>query len=120
MGEAKWKKNRQPNLMLNIIEKIDKKRIGVLTTKNGSIATPFFMPIATRGAVKNIISEELKNIGAEIVLGNAYHLWLRPGDELVKKAGDLHRFMDWDGPILTDSGGFQVFSLGAKAEKNFG
>ena len=120
MGEAKWKKNRQPNLMLNIIEKIDKKRIGVLTTKNGSIATPFFMPIATRGAVKNIISEELKNIGAEIVLGNAYHLWLRPGDELVKKAGDLHRFMDWDGPILTDSGGFQVFSLEAKAEKNFG
>jgi len=106
--------------MLNIIEKIDEKRIGVLMTKNGSIATPFFMPIATRGAVKNVIPKELKNIGAEILLGNAYHLWLRPGDQLVKKAGGLHCFMDWDGPILTDSGGFQIFSLGSKAQNNFG
>jgi len=77
------------------------------------------MPIATKGAVKNILPSELKEIGAEIVLGNTYHLWLRPGDKLIKRAGGLHEFMDWDGPILTDSGGFQVFSLGARAEQRF-
>jgi queuine tRNA-ribosyltransferase len=78
------------------------------------------MPIATKGAVKNISPEDLKEIGAEIVLGNTYHLWLRPGDELVAKAGGLGKFMNWDGPILTDSGGYQVFSLGARAEGKFG
>lgn len=92
----------------------------IIKTRNGEIETPFFMPIATRGAVKNLLPQELKEIGAQIVLGNTYHLWLRPGDELIKRAGDLHKFMDWDGPILTDSGGFQVFSLGARAKKNFG
>lgn len=106
--------------MLSIIRKKEKLRIGKLKTKSGEINTPFFMPIATRGVVKSIIPDELKEVGAEIVLGNTYHLWLRPGDELIAKAGDLHKFMDWSGPILTDSGGFQVFSLGARAEKNFG
>jgi len=96
------------------------RRLKTIKTKSGVIKTPFFMPIATKGAVKNLLPEELREIGAEIVLGNTYHLWLRPGDELIKKAGDLHKFMNWSGPILTDSGGFQVFSLGARAEKNFG
>ncbi|PIR73425.1 MAG: tRNA guanosine(34) transglycosylase Tgt [Candidatus Moranbacteria bacterium CG10_big_fil_rev_8_21_14_0_10_35_21] len=90
-----------------------------IETKSGVINTPFFMPIATKGAVKNLTPEELKEIGAQIVLGNTYHLWLRPGDKLIKKAGDLHKFMNWDGPILTDSGGFQVFSLGARAQQRF-
>ncbi len=97
-----------------------KRRIGQLKTMHGVIDTPFFMPIATKGAVKNITPLELKEIGAQIVLGNTYHLWLRPGDELVRRAGDLHQFMAWDGPILTDSGGFQVFSLGARAQNKFG
>ncbi len=82
-----------------------------IKTKHGVIQTPFFMPIATRGAVKNITPEELKELGAQVVLGNTYHLWLRPGLEIMKKAGGLHQLMKWDKPILTDSGGFQVFSL---------
>lgn len=96
------------------------QRAGELVTRNGVITTPFFMPIATKGAVKNITPEELKTIGAEIILGNTYHLWLRPGDELIARAGGLHHFAHWSGPILTDSGGFQVFSLGARAKTNFG
>lgn len=78
------------------------------------------MPIATRGTVKHLTTDDLHMLGAEIVLGNTYHLWLRPGDDLIARAGDLHRFMCWDGPILTDSGGFQVFSLGARAGERFG
>ena len=88
-----------------------RQRKKILRTKSGVIHTPFFMPIATRGAVKNLMPSELKEIGAEIILGNTYHLWLRPGDKLIKKAGGLHKFIGWDGPILTDSGGFQIFSL---------
>lgn len=99
---------------------IGKRRVGELATKSGSIQTPFFMPIATKGAVKHILPDEVRALGAEIVLGNTYHLWLRPGSDLIARAGDLHRFMDWPGPILTDSGGFQVFSLGARALKRFG
>ena len=95
-------------------------RRGTLETAHGRISTPFFMPIATKGAVKHLLPHELRELGAQIVLGNTYHLWLRPGHELIARAGDLHSFMDWDGPILTDSGGFQVFSLGARAEKTFG
>ncbi len=86
-------------------------RTGVFTTSRGEVKTPFFLPIATRGAVKGLTTEEVKNIGAEIILSNTYHLWLRPGREIIKSAGDLHQFMNWSGPILTDSGGFQVFSL---------
>jgi queuine tRNA-ribosyltransferase len=84
------------------------------------INTPFFLPIATKGAVKNLAPEELRELGAEIVLGNTYHLWLRPGERLVKRAGGLHRFMNWDGPILTDSGGYQVFSLAGKRKSRRG
>lgn len=84
----------------------------LIDTPHGLIQTPFFMPIATRGVVKGLTTEELKKLGATIVLGNTYHLWLKPGLEIIKKAKGLHSFMDWDGPILTDSGGFQVFSLG--------
>lgn len=80
-------------------------------TSHGNIETPFFMPIATKGSVKAVTSEELRAVGAQIVLANTYHLMLRPGMAVMKKARGLHRFMAWDGPILTDSGGYQVFSL---------
>ncbi|MCK4905644.1 tRNA guanosine(34) transglycosylase Tgt [bacterium] len=97
----------------------DKKtgaRAGILHTSRGDVETPAFMPVGTQGTVKTIIPEELKSIGAQMILSNAYHLALRPGAELIAKAGGLHKFMHWDGPILTDSGGYQVFSL-AKLRK---
>ena len=93
-----------------------KARAGKIETPRGSIHTPIFVPVGTLGTVKAMTSEELKDIGAEIILGNTYHLHLRPSDSLVAKLGGLHRFMNWDRPILTDSGGFQVFSL-AKLHK---
>lgn len=86
-------------------------RRGRLKTAHGSIETPIFMPVGTAASVKTMIPEELKEIGAQIILGNTYHLYLRPGHELISRAGGLHKFMHWDRPILTDSGGFQVFSL---------
>lgn len=89
-----------------------KARVGLLHTPHGTIQTPVFMPVGTQATVKTMNPEELKEIGAEIILSNTYHLYLRPGHELVQKAGGLHKFMNWDRPILTDSGGFQVFSLG--------
>lgn len=87
-------------------------RRGLLETGHGKIRTPFFMPIATRGAVKTLSSEEVRSLGAQIVLSNTYHLLLRPGSDGIKKLGGLHKFMNWSLPILTDSGGYQVFSLG--------
>ncbi len=89
-----------------------KARLGKLHTPHGVIETPIFMPVGTKATVKTMTPEELKNIGSQIILGNTYHLYLRPGHELIDEAGGLHKFMNWDGPILTDSGGFQVFSLG--------
>jgi queuine tRNA-ribosyltransferase len=86
-------------------------RAGVLHTAHGDVPTPAFMPVGTKGTVKAVDPEELRALGATIVLGNTYHLHFRPGDDLVAELGGLHRFMGWDGPILTDSGGFQVFSL---------
>jgi queuine tRNA-ribosyltransferase len=86
-------------------------RAGVLTTAHGEVATPAFMPVGTKATVKSVDPDELRAIGAEIVLCNSYHLHFRPGVELIAELGGLHRFMAWDGPILTDSGGFQVFSL---------
>ncbi|MDP2631296.1 MAG: tRNA guanosine(34) transglycosylase Tgt [Candidatus Uhrbacteria bacterium] len=86
-------------------------RRGQLRTSHGIIETPFFMPIATRGAVKTLTSEDVSALGAQIVLSNTYHLLLRPGSDGIKKLGGLHKFMNWNGPILTDSGGYQVFSL---------
>ncbi|KAA9299950.1 MULTISPECIES: tRNA guanosine(34) transglycosylase Tgt [Aerococcus] len=92
-------------------EKHTGARLGRVTTPHGSFETPIFMPVGTLATVKGLSPEELKGLGAEIILSNTYHLWLRPGDDIVKEAGGLHQFMNWDRPILTDSGGFQVFSL---------
>lgn len=86
-------------------------RVGRISTDRGSITTPVFMPVATRAVVKTLTPEELEDIGAQILLGNTYHLFLRPGVEVIAAIGDLHRFMNWQRPILTDSGGFQIFSL---------
>ncbi len=88
-------------------------RAGRLVFERGAVATPAFMPVGTQGTVKGMTPEELRETGAEIILGNTFHLMLRPGAELIRAAGGLHRFMHWDGPILTDSGGFQVWSLKA-------
>jgi queuine tRNA-ribosyltransferase len=88
-------------------------RRGTLCLAHGKVETPAFMPVGTYGSVKAMSPDEVKEIGAHIVLGNTFHLWLRPGLEVIEAHGGLHRFMNWDGPILTDSGGFQVFSLGA-------
>ncbi|HLD45021.1 MAG TPA: tRNA guanosine(34) transglycosylase Tgt, partial [bacterium] len=88
-----------------------KARCGEIHTKHGRIKTPIFMPVGTAGTVKAITPQMLKELSAQIILGNTYHLFLRPGHELIQKAGGLHKFMAWDGPILTDSGGFQVYSL---------
>ena len=87
-------------------------RRGTLDLAHGKLETPAFMPVGTYGTVKAMSPLELKDMGAQIVLGNTFHLWLRPGLEVIAAHGGLHRFMGWDGPILTDSGGFQVFSLG--------
>jgi len=88
-------------------------RVGKIHTPHGVIETPVFMPVGTQGSVKSLSQEDLRLLGVSIILGNAYHLYLRPGMEVMKAAGGLHQFMGWDRPILTDSGGFQVFSLGA-------
>src|SRR5919201_4733999 len=86
-------------------------RAGVLSTPHGEVPTPAFMPVGTKATVKTLHPDELRELDAQIVLGNTYHLHFRPGDELIAELGGLHRFMAWSGPILTDSGGFQVFSL---------
>jgi queuine tRNA-ribosyltransferase len=91
-------------------------RRGRLTTPHGVVETPIFMPVGTQATVKAVHPDELQSLGAQIILGNTYHLWVRPGTEIIKEAGGLHKFMNWDRPILTDSGGFQVFSL-AKLRK---
>ncbi len=91
-------------------------RAGLLKTGHGEVATPAFMPVGSQGTVKSISPRELKELGAEIVLANGYHLYLRPGVETVRSLGGLHGFMGWDGPILTDSGGYQVMSLAANAK----
>ncbi|MCR6546801.1 tRNA guanosine(34) transglycosylase Tgt [Dehalobacterium formicoaceticum] len=92
-------------------DEITAARAGTLETTHGKIDTPVFMPVGTQATVKTVSPEELKDLGAEIILGNTYHLYLRPGHDLIAEAGGLHKFMHWDRPILTDSGGFQVFSL---------
>ncbi|SFL64366.1 tRNA guanosine(34) transglycosylase Tgt [Salibacterium qingdaonense] len=86
-------------------------RLGTIHTPHGSIETPMFMPVGTLATVKTLSPEELEDMNAQIILSNTYHLWLRPGEDIVQEAGGLHSFMNWDRPILTDSGGFQVFSL---------
>lgn len=102
--------------MLNykILKKSNKSlaRVGEFKTKHGKVVTPIFMPVGTLGSVKAVSAEELREMGAQIILGNTYHLYLRPGEKHVAKMGGLQKFSNWHGPILTDSGGFQVFSLG--------
>lgn len=92
-------------------EKHTGARLGEIITPHGTFPTPIFMPVGTQATVKAMTPEELKDLGADIILSNTYHLWLRPGEQLVEEAGGLHQFMNWDKGILTDSGGFQVFSL---------
>lgn len=99
------------------VSKKSKARLGTLRTRHGVIETPFFMPIATKGAVKNLSTDELKTAGAQIVLSNTYHLYLKPGEALIDSFGGLHAYMSWKRPILTDSGGYQVFSLAGNKSK---
>ena len=87
-------------------------RLGEFETRWGRHKTPMFMPVGTQATVKTLDERELKEINSAVILANTYHLWLRPGEDIVAKAGGLHKFMNYDGPMLTDSGGFQVFSLG--------
>src|SRR5579872_7261969 len=89
-----------------------------MQTAHGSVETPAFMPVGTQGAVKGVTFRDVEALGAEIVLGNTYHLYLRPGDDLIARRGGLHRFIGWTRPILTDSGGYQVFSLSARRTIN--
>ena len=86
-------------------------RLGIVHTPHGSFETPMFMPVGTKATVKTMSPEELHQMETKIILGNTYHLWLQPGNDIIRKSGGLHQFMNWNGPILTDSGGFQVFSL---------
>ncbi len=97
--------------MFKLLKTSGKARRGTLQTAHGEVQTPFFMTIGTVGAIKGILPEEVRQCGGEVVLSNTYHLHLRPGEDIVAKAGGLHKFMHWDGAILTDSGGYQVFSL---------
>lgn len=95
----------------NLLHKDGKARYGTLETNYGTFETPMFMPVGTQATVKTLDTRELKEINSAVILSNTYHLWLRPGEDIVNRAGGLHKFMNYDGPILTDSGGFQVFSL---------
>lgn len=97
--------------MYKLIAQDGEARAGVIQTSHGEIQTPIFMPVGTRASVKSLWQEDLEALGAQIILGNTYHLFLRPGHELIERMGGLHKFMSWDKPILTDSGGYQVFSL---------
>lgn len=99
------------SLRFSLLSSDGPARRGQVTTAHGDFQTPAFMPVGTQGSVKGVLPEQLRELGAEIVLSNTYHLYLRPGTEVIERFGGLHRFMNWNGPILTDSGGFQVFSL---------
>lgn len=97
----------------NLLKKDGEARLGTMSTPHGNVDTPAFMPVGTQGTVKSMTPAELQKAGAQIILSNTYHLFLRPGPDLIGKFGGLHKFMNWNGPILTDSGGFQVYSLAA-------
>ncbi len=115
-----------PSKMNQISFKITKKdkktkaRAGIISTPHGNIETPIFIPVGTNGTVKSVSPRDLKEMGAQIILANTYHLHLRPGEDLMKKFGGLSKFMSWNGPTMTDSGGFQVFSLGIGLEHGVG
>ena len=108
-------------LQFDLLKKdtLSSARAGLITTDHGTINTPIFMPVGTIGSVKSVTQQHIKEqVKAEIILGNTYHLYLRPGMDIMEAAGGLHQFMHWDKPILTDSGGFQVFSLAANRTIN--
>src|ERR1043166_3668448 len=106
----------QKNFELVASDRLSKARRGRLRTAHGVVDTPSFMPVGTQGSVKGVSPRELREMNAQIILGNTYHLFVRPGLDAIKHFGGLHKFMNWDGPILTDSGGYQIFSL-AKLRK---
>jgi len=101
-------------------DKNSRARLGIIKTKHGSFQTPIFIPVATAATLRALDNRDIEELKAEVILANTYHLHLRPGDELIKKFGSLHKFMNWDKPIVTDSGGFQAFSLGFAIEHNVG
>lgn len=103
--------NKEPRFSFKLQTSQGRARAGIFHTPHGDIQTPVFAPVGTQASVKAVTPEQLQDMGTSLVLANTYHLYLRPGDELVAEMGGLHKFMNWDGPILTDSGGFQVFSL---------
>ena len=106
------------NFKLGKTDSKSKARTGTITTAHGDIKTPIFMPVGTIGTVKGIHQHEVKDdIKAQIILGNTYHLYLKPGMDVLQKAGGLHKFMNWEKPILTDSGGYQVFSWNSKNKR---
>ncbi len=95
-------------------------RLGRIVTTRGIIHTPSFVPVGTLATVQSVSLDELRDLGCQVIIANAYHLHLRPGEGLIEKKGGLHQFMGWDGPLITDSGGFQIFSLGAAKEHGVG
>ena len=101
----------------NLLHKNNNARYGIIKSKYGEFETPMFMPVGTRATVKTLSPEELYDCNTGIVLANTYHLWLKPGEDIVNKAGGLHKFMNYNRPMLTDSGGFQVFSLAKPKDK---
>ena len=103
-----------PHFAFRVTHTDGRARRGVMTTAHGDVETPAFMPVGTQGAVKGVTNRDLESLGTEILLSNTYHLYLRPGDNLIARRGGLHRFIGWPRPILTDSGGYQVFSLAAR------
>src|SRR6476620_3458350 len=103
-------------ISFHLLHRDSSARAGLLTTPHGLVETPILMPAGTQGTVEGLTPEMVRAAGAQIILGNTYHLALRPGDELIRDLGGLHKFMHWDGPILTDSGGFQVFSLAGQVK----
>src|SRR6478735_10959209 len=113
IGRSRRTRGQRVSMQFELLATDGAARAGRITTAHGTIDTPVFMPVGTYGSVKAMSPQELQDLGAQIVLGNTFHLWLRPGLEVIGAHGGLHRFMGWDRPILTDSGGFQVFSLGA-------
>src|SRR3990172_7354261 len=104
------------NFSFRIVSTDGLAKLGKLATPHGIIDTPAFVPVGTQATVKSLTPADLKSLGSQVILANTYHLYLRPGPEAVSRLGGLHRFMNWDGPLMTDSGGFQVFSLGAGYE----
>jgi queuine tRNA-ribosyltransferase/7-cyano-7-deazaguanine tRNA-ribosyltransferase len=107
-------------LSFEVLAKEGEARVGKLVTPHGAIKTPSFVAVGTQATVKAVSVEDLRRIGTQVIITNAFHLYLQPGEDLIEKMGGLHRFMSWDGPLMTDSGGFQIFSLGAAKEHGVG